>query len=69
MKGAALGTIRLYQRAVSPALPSVCRYEPSCSEYCYQAIEKHGLLRGIWLGLRRLGRCHPLQAARYDPVP
>jgi putative membrane protein insertion efficiency factor len=61
--------IRFYQVVVSPRLGNVCRYEPSCSHYAYEAIERHGALRGIGLSLRRLGRCRPLGGRGYDPVP
>ena len=69
MKMAALGLIRLYQRSVSPGLPPACRFDPSCSQYGHDAIDKHGLLRGSWMAARRLFRCHPLGARGYDPVP
>lgn len=69
MKGAALAMIRFYQRAVSPSLPPTCRFEPSCSHYSYEAIEKHGLAGGSWLTVRRVVRCHPFQSRSYDPVP
>lgn len=68
-KGLALGLIRLYKRFISPILPSACRFEPTCSMYMYQAIEVHGVLRGTWMGLKRIGRCHPLNPGGYDPVP
>ena len=61
--------IRFYQRAISPALPPACRYQPTCSHYAYEAIDRHGALRGVWLALKRLGRCHPGRAGGYDPVP
>ncbi len=61
--------IRLYQWLISPLLGSNCRYTPSCSEYSIQAIERFGVLRGSWLSLRRLGRCHPWGSHGHDPVP
>jgi hypothetical protein len=64
-----LACIRFYQRIISPALPPSCRYTPSCSEYTYQAVIKYGVLRGGWLGLIRLLRCHPFHPGGYDPVP
>ncbi|HEY9382305.1 MAG TPA: membrane protein insertion efficiency factor YidD [Gemmatimonadales bacterium] len=61
--------IRGYQRVVSPALPSSCRFSPSCSQYTLEAIERHGLVRGGWLGARRIVRCHPFNPGGFDPVP
>ncbi len=69
MKAMVLKAIKLYQRTISRALPPTCRFYPSCSEYAYQAIAKHGLLKGGWMALKRLGRCHPLNPGGYDPVP
>ena len=65
----ALRFIRAYQGSVSPTLGALCRYEPTCSHYAYAAIERHGLLRGSALALRRLLRCRPFGASGYDPVP
>lgn len=65
----AVGMVRVYQRAVSPLLPPVCRFRPTCSEYAVQALERHGLGRGTWLALRRLLRCGPWHPGGYDPVP
>ncbi len=59
--------VRLYQLTISPWLGPVCRYEPSCSNYMIQAIEKHGFVRGTWRGVCRIARCHPLHAGGYDP--
>lgn len=61
--------IRLYQWTISPILGPNCRYLPSCSEYTLEAVERHGAAAGLWLGLRRLLRCHPWAAGGYDPVP
>jgi hypothetical protein len=58
-----------YKRAISPLLPSACRFHPTCSEYMAEAVARHGAARGVWLGLRRLGRCHPLNGGGLDPVP
>ncbi len=69
MRSLALRAIRLYQLALSPYLLSSCRYEPTCSQYALQAVEGHGVVRGSWMGLRRLSRCHPWHAKGYDPVP
>jgi hypothetical protein len=61
--------IRAWQVGVSPWLGPACRYEPTCSVYAEQAVRKHGAVRGSWLGLRRLLRCHPWGGSGYDPVP
>ena len=69
MKSIVLALIRFYKRFLSPVLPSACRFEPTCSVYTYQAIEKYGVIKGGWLGIKRIARCHPLNPGGYDPVP
>ncbi|MAR55708.1 MAG: membrane protein insertion efficiency factor YidD [Rickettsiales bacterium] len=61
--------VRLYQWVISPLLPVSCRFAPSCSHYMIEAVTRHGPWRGTWLGLKRIGRCHPLGGSGYDPVP
>lgn len=69
MKVLALALIRFYQRSFSHVLPSSCRYDPTCSHYTYEAVQKHGVIKGGWLGLQRIARCHPFGPSGYDPVP
>jgi hypothetical protein len=69
MRQLAIGLIRLYQRTLSRILPPACRFTPTCSNYAIEAIEVHGLLKGGWLAVRRICRCHPLSEGGYDPVP
>ena len=69
MTRALLAAVRLYQRTLAWILPAQCRFHPSCSHYFTEALEKHGALKGTWLGLRRLLRCHPFGRSGYDPVP
>jgi uncharacterized protein len=69
MKQVFLVLIRFYQKWISRFLPSSCRFYPSCSEYTFQAIEKYGVLKGGWMGVRRIGRCHPFHPGGFDPVP
>jgi putative membrane protein insertion efficiency factor len=64
-----IAPVRLYQGVISPYLPNACRYSPTCSEYMVQAIRIWGPLRGTWLGIRRIGRCHPWGGHGHDPVP
>jgi len=61
--------IRAYQLAISPMLGNRCRFHPSCSDYAMEALRRHGLLHGLWLATRRIGRCHPWHPGGYDPVP
>lgn len=67
-KKVGIGTILFYQKFISPLLPTSCRFYPTCSEYSREAIEKHGLVRGCWLGIKRILRCHPFYPGGYDPV-
>jgi hypothetical protein len=69
VKAVALALIRLYQITLSPLLGTRCRFHPTCSVYAQEAIGKYGVLRGTWLGIRRLLRCHPFHAGGIDPVP
>ena len=70
MKRLMLALIRFYRRRISPNTPPSCRFTPTCSQYAYEAISKYGALKGGWLALRRLLRCHPFyKGDHYDPVP
>ncbi|MCB9262123.1 MAG: membrane protein insertion efficiency factor YidD [Flavobacteriales bacterium] len=62
-------TIKLYQWVLSPILPSSCRFSPTCSNYGIEAFKKHGPIKGFWLTIKRIGRCHPWGGSGYDPVP
>jgi putative membrane protein insertion efficiency factor len=61
--------IRFYQLAISPLTPAACRFEPSCSNYALHALEKHGVIKGCWLALKRIISCNPWGKSGYDPVP
>lgn len=64
-----IGAIRVYQIALSPYFGQQCRFTPTCSEYGKQAVAKHGAIKGTWLTIRRVGRCHPWHPGGHDPVP
>lgn len=61
--------IRFYQKCISPLMPNACRYQPSCSQYMFEAIEIHGIIKGLFLGTKRICRCHPWGGSGFDPVP
>jgi len=69
MREVVIALLRGYKLFLSPLLPPMCRFEPTCSVYMMQAIEKYGLPRGVWMGLKRLSHCHPLNPGGWDPVP
>ena len=69
MKRVLLFLIRLYQKYLSPGLPRRCRFSPTCSQYAVEALRKYGPVKGLWLTLRRLAKCHPWGGSGYDPVP
>ncbi len=64
-----IAMIKFYQKCISPIMPNVCRYKPSCSEYFIEALKIHGVWKGSWLGIKRILRCHPWGGFGYDPVP
>ena len=64
-----IGFLRAYRLLISPLYGQVCRYHPSCSAYALDAVREYGSIKGSWLAVRRLGRCHPWAAGGYDPVP
>jgi len=69
MKYLFIGLVRLYQLIISPWMPSSCRYHPTCSQYSIEAFRKHGAIKGLWLTVKRVARCHPWSEGGYDPVP
>jgi putative membrane protein insertion efficiency factor len=68
MRKLIVAILRLYKLAISPMLPSACRYYPSCSDYMRQAVEKYGPARGVWMGIKRIASCHPFHQGGLDPV-
>jgi uncharacterized protein len=69
MKKIALGMIKIYQSTISKVMLSQCRHLPTCSQYTFEAIDKYGVFKGIWLGTKRIARCNPFHEGGYDPVP
>jgi putative membrane protein insertion efficiency factor len=69
MRRCLIAAVRFYQRFISPLKPPTCRFVPSCSHYAAEALREHGVLRGGWLGVRRICRCHPWGGSGSDPVP
>lgn len=69
LKMIVLKLIVLYQRFISPLLAPRCRFYPSCSQYCFDAVEQYGIIKGLFLGIKRVLRCHPFNEGGYDPVP
>jgi uncharacterized protein len=63
-----IAVLRFYKRYLSPLLPSACRFYPTCSVYMMEAVEKHGVMHGVWMGTKRLAKCHPFHAGGVDPV-
>ncbi|MDO8963551.1 MAG: membrane protein insertion efficiency factor YidD [Coriobacteriia bacterium] len=68
-RGIVIAGIRAYKRLLSPLLPPACRFEPTCSTYALTSVERFGVVRGGWLALKRIGRCHPFHPGGFDPVP
>ncbi|MBC6961717.1 MAG: membrane protein insertion efficiency factor YidD [Nitrosomonas sp.] len=69
MKQLIIGLIKLYQYSIGLLIPPSCRFHPTCSNYMHEALVKHGLIKGLWLGMKRILRCHPWNQGGYDPVP
>lgn len=69
VKGFLIGMVRVYQWVISPFLGNNCRFYPTCSQYCIEAMEVHGVIRGLWMGIKRVSRCHPFCEGGIDPVP
>ena len=64
-----IAPIRFYQLCISPFTPPCCRFTPTCSQYAIEAVRKHGAVKGVWLAVKRISRCHPWGGSGYDPVP
>ncbi|MEM7208597.1 MAG: membrane protein insertion efficiency factor YidD [Pseudomonadota bacterium] len=69
MSAIVIGLIKAYRYLISPFFPPSCRFTPTCSEYAIEAVREHGVSRGVWMGTKRICRCHPLGHSGYDPVP
>lgn len=69
MKFLVVGIIKFYRFAISPLFPPSCRFQPTCSKYAMEAIERFGVLKGGWMAIKRIGKCHPYHPGGYDPVP
>ncbi|MCM3710249.1 membrane protein insertion efficiency factor YidD [Sporosarcina luteola] len=69
MKSILIGIIKIYQKIISPLTPPSCRFYPTCSHYGVEALQKHGALKGTWLTIRRISKCHPFHEGGFDPVP
>lgn len=64
-----IAIVRVYKSVISPHLPASCRYFPTCSQYALEAIQRYGALKGSWMAVKRIGRCHPFHPGGFDPVP
>lgn len=69
MKSLFIQLIRFYQKCISPMMPPTCRFQPTCSQYGIEAIQHHGIVKGTWLTIKRILRCHPFSKGGFDPVP
>jgi len=69
MKSLLIQLIRFYQKFISPMMPPTCRFQPTCSQYGIEAIQHHGIIKGTWLTIKRILRCHPFSKGGFDPVP